>query len=364
MREPDPMKPGVPASSWRMPAEHEPHERTLISWPTDDGVYGPLVGAARDAHAEIAKVIARHEPVTLLANASDIDEARRLCGPDVEIRGFEFDDSWVRDTGPIYQLNAAGSARRATLWQFNGYGGKYPHERDASLAARWCASTEEPTVSMPMVLEGGSVITNGHNLVVTTIQCLLNPNRNPSLGRGQIEEILLTATGMAEVVWMPYGLSRDLDTDGHVDNLAAFTPSGQMLLQTCADPTSPDHIRLGINRRWLNGCRNRWGEPLQVIEIPILPEVEFARRVVSVPYLNFYVANGLVLVPTSGHPADSEILGMVATEFPDRQVIGLAVGPILAYGGGGIHCVTQQVPAVHETVSHEPASYEPGQTPL
>ncbi len=354
-----PMKPAITASSWRMPAEHEPHERTLIAWPTDDGVYGPLVSAARDAHAEIARLIARYEPVTMLTPVSQLDEARRLCGPDVDVRSLECDDSWVRDTGPMYQLDAAGTTRRATLWQFNGYGGKYPHERDAGLAAQWCALREEPTVSMPMVLEGGSIITNGHNLVVTTSQCLLNPNRNPTLGRGQIEGILLEATGMAEVVWLPYGLSRDCDTDGHVDNLAAFAPSGQMLLQTCADPTSPDHDRLAINRRWLNGCRNHRGEPLQVIEIPVLPEVEFARRLVSVPYLNFYVANGLVLVPTTDHPADSEILEMIASEFPDRQVIGLAVGPILAYGGGGIHCITQQIPAVCK-----PVSYEPGRTPL
>jgi agmatine deiminase len=348
-------------SQWRMPAEHEPHERTLIAWPTDHGVYGPLVGAARDAHAEVARVIARWEPVTMLTSPSQADEARRLCGPEVEVVPMDIDDSWVRDTGPIYQLNSSGSVRRATLWKFNGYGGKYPHDLDASLATRWCARHADSTVSLPMVLEGGSIITNGHNLVVTTIDCLLNPNRNPSFGRGKIEKILLEASGMSEVVWLPFGLHRDYDTDGHVDNLAAFAPDGQILVQTCNDTESPDHERLGINRRWLDGCRDQRNDPLRVIEIPVLPEVEFARRVVSVPYLNFYIANGLVLVPTTGHRADSEILDMIAAEFPDREVIGLEVGPILAYGGGGIHCITQQVPAVIDPPS---VSYEPGQTPL
>jgi agmatine deiminase len=331
---------------WRIPAEHEPHERTLICWPTDDGIYGPLVGAARDAHSEIARVIARCEPVTMLTPAAQMGEARRLCGPEVDVQEMDIDDSWVRDTGPIYQVGSATPGRRATLWQFNGYGAKYPHERDAALAARWCALTDEPTVVMPMVLEGGSIITNGHNLVVTTIECLLHPNRNPDLGRGRIEEMLREASGMNEVVWLPFGLSRDRDTDGHVDNLAAFAPAGQILVQTCNDSDSSDHQRLSINRRWLNGCRDQHGEPLRIVEIPVLPEVEFAGRLVSVPYLNFYVANGVVLVPTTGHHADAEVVDIIAAEYPDRQVIGLEVGPILAYGGGGIHCITQQIPTI------------------
>jgi len=331
---------------WRIPAEYEPHERTLICWPTDEGVYGPLVGEARDAHSEIARVIARYEPVTMLTPPAQVEQAQRLCGPEVDVQPMEIDDSWVRDTGPIYQLSATAQLRRASVWKFNGYGGKYPHDRDGSLAARWCAVTDEPTITMPMVLEGGSIITNGHNLVVTTTECLFHPNRNPSLGRGQIEDTLLEATGMTEVVWLPFGLSRDHDTDGHVDNLAAFAPAGQILIQTCNDTNSPDHQRLTTNRRWLNGVRNHQGEPLRVVEIPILPEIEFARRVLSAPYLNFYVANGLVLVPTTGHRADAEVLEIIAAEFPGREVIGLQVGPILAYGGGGIHCVTQQIPAI------------------
>jgi agmatine deiminase len=116
-------------------------------------------------------------------------------------------------------------------------------------------------------------------------------------------------------------------------------------VQTTSDPHSPDSHRLNTNLRWLDAYRDSHGQPLRIVEIPVLPEVEYARRLVSVPYLNFYVANGLVIVPTSGHAADTEMLSLLAEQFPNRRVVGLDVGPILAYGGGGIHCITQQIPA-------------------
>jgi agmatine deiminase len=331
--------------TWRMPAEYETHERTLISWPADNGVYGPLVDAAREAHAQVAQVIAEYEPVTMLTEPSQAELAAVQCGPRVEILPIELDDSWIRDTGPIYQVDRSGGIRRASLWDFNGYGHKYPHSLDMTLAARWCEKAGHQTVEMPMVLEGGSIITNGRDLLVTTMQCLLHPNRNPTLGRREIEEMLLSASGMSQVVWLPYGLSRDHDTDGHVDNVAAFAPSGQLIVQTTSDPRSPDFDRLSTNVRWLDAYRDIDGHRIDVVEIPVLPEVEFARRLVSVPYLNFYVANGLVLVAVTGHAADAEMLALLAEQFPERKVVGLDVGPILAFGGGGIHCITQQVPA-------------------
>jgi agmatine deiminase len=334
-----------PSMTWLMPAEHEPHDRTLISWPTDHGVYGPLVDAAREAYAQVAQVIAEHEPVTMLAAPSQAEIAHELCGSKVEILPIEMDDSWIRDSGPIYQVDRANERRRATVWKFNGYGHKYPHDLDSTLAARWCASAGHEVVSVPMVLEGGSIITNGQDLLVTTMQCLLHPNRNPTMGRQRIETTLQECSGMSQVIWLPYGLSRDHDTDGHVDNVAAFAPDGQLIVQTTSDPHSPDSHRLNTNLRWLDAYRDSHGQPLRIVEIPVLPEVEYARRLVSVPYLNFYVANGLVIVPTSGHAADTEMLSLLAEQFPNRRVVGLDVGPILAYGGGGIHCITQQIPA-------------------
>jgi agmatine deiminase len=331
--------------TWQMPAEHEPHERTLISWPSNGGVYGPLVDAAREAHAHVAQVIAEYEMVTMLTEPSQVEAAAARCGPQVEILPIELDDSWIRDSGPIYQLDRASHHRRATLWNFNGYGHKYPHALDQTLAARWCAMAGHDTVSIPMVLEGGSITTNGKDLLATTMECLLHPNRNPTMGRQQIEALLLNASGMSQVIWLPYGLIRDHDTDGHVDNVAAFAPAGQLIMQTTSDPDSPDFERLSTNLRWLDAYRDSHGQPVRVVEVPVLPEVEFARRLVSVPYLNFYIANGLVLVPVTGHSADPEMLALLAEQFPDRRVVGLEVGPILAYGGGGIHCITQQIPA-------------------
>lgn len=331
---------------WRIPAEHEHHAGTLISWPTTAGVYGPLVDTARAAHAEVARVIATAEPVSVLAHPEEAEVARALCGHAIEVIALEIDDSWVRDTGPIFQVDDTGTQRRATLWQFNGYGHKYPHSLDATVAARWCALTGESTLSMPMVLEGGSVVSDGVDTLLTTTQCLMHPTRNPHLGRHEIEAHLRAASGMEQIVWLPHGLSLDHDTDGHVDNIAAFAPDGRVIVQACEDRNDPDHDRLEINRRWLAGHRRSDGSPYEVIDIPVLPRVEVARRTVSVPYLNFYVANGLVVVPVCGHPADAEMLDLIGAAYPGRQVVGVEVGEILAFGGGGIHCITQQIPAV------------------
>jgi agmatine deiminase len=194
-----------------------------------------------------------------------------------------------------------------------------------------------------MVLEGGAVAVDGAGTVVTTEQCLLHPNRNPDLTRTQIEAGLRRALAARTVVWIPFGLVDDDDTDGHVDNVAAFTGPATVLAQGCDDPAEPDHDRLRINHRCLEGTPDAQGAPLRVTEVPVLPFAEVAGRRVAVPYLNLYVCNGGVVVPVCGHPADDEMLGIIADAFPGRAVVPVP-GETLAFGGGGPHCVTQQVP--------------------
>jgi agmatine deiminase len=329
----------------RMPAETAPHERTVICWPTRYAVYGELLGVARRAHAEVARAIARFEPVTMIAAPGEGRAAGDACGRGIDVVELSLDDSWFRDSGPIY-VTGPGGRRLALDWTFNSWGGKFaPWDQDAELAARWARHHDDRIRTVPMVLEGGSIAVDGAGTLVTTEQCLLEPNRNPAMTRREIETVLQDELGVTTVVWLPFGLALDADTDGHVDNVAAFARPGLLLVQGCADHSEADALRCSINERCARGALDARGEPIEVVVVPELPYVEVLGRRVAVPYLNFYVANGLVLVPVCGHPADDDMLALIGAAFPGREVVGLDVGAVLAYGGGGIHCITQQVPA-------------------
>ncbi len=331
----------------RMPAESAPHERTVLCWPTRVGLYGDLLADAERCHAEVASTIARYEPVTMIAPPAVSGRAAERCGPAVEIVELPTDDSWFRDTGPIYVLSADGSERVALDWVFNSWGGKYaPWERDAALAEEWARHAGDEVRAVPMVLEGGSIAVDGEGTLVTTTQCLMHPNRNPHLTRTEIEDRLRDELGVEVVVWLPHGLALDEDTDGHVDNVAAFARPGVLLLQGCADPVEADHLRADVNRRSATGAIDAAGRPIEVVEVPVLPFAEVAGRRVAVPYLNYYVGNGFVVVPVCGHDADDDMVALIATQFPGRDTIPLDVGATLAFGGGGIHCITQQIPAL------------------
>jgi agmatine deiminase len=191
-----------------------------------------------------------------------------------------------------------------------------------------------------MVLEGGSITTNGEGVMVTTEQCLLHKNRNPHLDKEQISARICAELGQDRIVWLPHGLFLDDGTDGHVDNVAAFASADVLVMQGCDDANEPDHARMAANQRVAIDAG------LQVREIPVLPFAEIDGRRVVVPYGNFYVVNGGVIVPVCGHAADDDVLALMSEWFPGREVVGLDVGEILAYGGGGIHCITQQVPAL------------------
>jgi agmatine deiminase len=191
-------------------------------------------------------------------------------------------------------------------------------------------------IGSPIVLEGGSILTNGEGTLLTTEECLLNPNRNPSLSREQIEAELRDRLGVARTVWLGQGLIEDRDTDGHVDLIAAFTAPDQVLLQT-VPADNPNFTRCEENRARAAAAG------LRVSELPFLPYAEVAGETVAAGYLNFYICNGAVIVPVAGAGTDSEALSIIAAAYPGREVIPVA-GSVLAYGGGGPHCITQQVP--------------------
>jgi len=323
----------------RFPAEWERHERTLMGWPCRLDLWGETLVQARADYATVANAIAEFEPVTMIANpGADAAQARAACSAKVEVLELPIDDSWLRDCGPIY-VTDEGGRRRAVHFGFNAWGEKFlPFDRDAEVGRLVALALGDEVREAPMILEGGSIHTDGHGTILTTEQCLLNPNRNPGMTREQIELTLGDQLGAERIVWLGNGLIEDRDTDGHVDLIAAFTPGGEVLLQTVPDD-NPNYADCEENRARLDAAG------IAVTEMPHLPYVEVAGEVVAAGYLNFYVCNDALIVPITGADPDAEALARVAAAFPGREVIGVP-GDVLSYGGGGPHCITQQVPAV------------------
>jgi agmatine deiminase len=320
-----------------MPAEWEPHERTLMGWPCRVELWGQTIEQARADYAAVANAICAFEPVTMIANpGEDAALARRALSSAVDVVELPLDDSWLRDCGPIYVYDDAGR-RRAVHFQFNAWGEKFSGwDRDALVGRLIAEHLGDEVDPVPMVLEGGSILTDGAGTLLTTEQCLLSPNRNPAMSREQIEATLRSHLGLERVVWLGGGLVEDRDTDGHVDLIAAFTAPGRALLQTVG-PENANSERCEENAARLA----RAG--IEVIALPHLPYIEVQGETIAASYLNSYLCNGAVIVPVTGAQSDPDALRLFAEAYPDREVIAVP-GAVLAYGGGGPHCITQQVP--------------------
>jgi agmatine deiminase len=320
----------------RWPAEWEPHERTLMGWPCRVDLWGPTLLQARADYAAVANAIAQFEPVTMIANpGADGADARAACGAGVNVLELGLDDSWLRDCGPIYVADAGG--RLGVHFGFNAWGEKFPPwDRDAAVGRLVAEALGDRVVAAPIVLEGGSVLGDGEGTLLTTEQCLLNPNRNPSLTREQIEDTLRSFLAVSRILWLGQGLVEDRDTDGHIDLIAAFHGREQVLLQTVG-AGNPNFEACAENRARLRAAG------IAVTEMPFLPYIEVAGETVAASYMNFYICNGAVIVPVTGADSDAEALEIIATAYPQREIVPVP-GAVLAYGGGGPHCITQQVP--------------------
>src|SRR4051794_34088630 len=234
-----------------MPPEWAPHERTLMAWPCRRELWGGELGAAKTESAGVANAVAAFEPVTMVArDEADAAEARAACTEAVEVVQLPIDDSWLRDSGPIFVVDdpARPTRRVGVHWGFNAWGDKFDGYADDAAIGGLLARRLGEVVTAPMVLEGGSIVVDGTGTLVTTEQCLLHPNRNPGLDRGQIEQHLRDHLGVQRIVWLGQGLVEDRDTDGHVDLIAAFLAPGRLLLQS-TPPGTPDHDNLAENRR-------------------------------------------------------------------------------------------------------------------
>ena len=348
-REGDAAAPRTPREDgYRMPAEFAPHERCLIAWPTRTRAYwGEYYMLAQHTYAAVARAIARFEPVTIVARPGEGAEARSYAGTDgIDVVELPIDDSWIRDSGPILVRRPDGETAVADF-AFNSWGERYlPYDDDARIGERLAAHLGVPRYPTPMVLEGGSITVDGEGTLITTESCLLHPSRNPGLTKAEIEQNLKDYLGVEKVIWLVsgLGLEEDPDTDGHVDGVAAYIEPARVLLHMVRDPRHPDYADLQENRRRLE-TTDALGRPLKVVELDLrAAPVSVGGRDIVETYINFYQANGAVVVPTAGNADDLPALERLREIFAGREVVGVPT-PVVGFGGGGIHCITQQVPA-------------------
>lgn len=330
----------TPASDgFYFPAEWQPHDFTIMVLPPPQNWRGlgiPMPRVRRQ-WAAVANRLAEYEAVKLVVRAEDRAMARRLFSRDVEIVVFPVNDGWARDSGPTVLINPGGE-RRVAGFTFNGWGGKFPpYADDARLKAHLCQKFALPMYPIDLVLEGGAIAVDGQGTLLTTEQCLLNPNRNEQVDRSQAEKQLNTALGTSRVIWLDKGLEPDPITDGHIDGIAAFAKPGRVLLHTTEDRSDRNYKICRDARRRLQNATDAKDRELEIIELPLDSDLS---------HMNFYIANGCVLVPIAGRPEqDDRPMGILRDVFDDREVIGIN-SHVLAEGGGGIHCITQQVPMV------------------
>ncbi len=327
------------ASGYRMPAEWEPHAGCLMAWPSRAALWGDRLGEAMDDYASVAGAIARFEPVVMVCNPGHAGEVAFRCGDGVTAVEMPIDDSWSRDSGPAFVRNADGDVA-AVAFGFNAWGNRWhPHGDDALLGRRTAEGLGLQCFEAPFVLEGGSFFVDGEGTVITTEQCLLDPNRNPHLSRAQIEDGLRAYLGATTVIWLPFGHSLDTGpagTDGHIDGVLQYISPGRVMLELVADPSSPEHERGLANLAVLRASRDAAGREFTIDLLD--PGADAA-----ISYANHYLANGAVIVPV-GDAGDDDALAALQAMHPTREVVGVP-GRVLAHGGGGPHCITQQIPA-------------------
>jgi len=320
------------------PAEWAPQDRLWIGFPGDPAEWPRALPDAQRQAATFATAVAeRGQAVSLLAcTAEDAAIARALTSSTVEVVHMPFGDIWLRDTGPLGVVGPDG-ARALADFDFNGWGGKFDMPGDADIGARIAAATGLPCRHVPMIFEGGAIDTDGTGLFATTEQCLLNPNRNPSLDRRQIETILAGALGLSSMLWLGDGLLHD-HTDGHIDNLARFVAPGVIAVPQASmddDPNAAIFADASARARAFG---------LEVAPMPSVGRYTIDGEIVPASYMNFCITNRAVIVPQYGAPNDSAALAALAPFFPERDLVGLPSDAILR-GGGSFHCMSQHLPA-------------------
>jgi agmatine deiminase len=321
-----------------LPAEWASQERLWIGFPGDPAEWPVVLPHAQEQAAAFAMAVATQGERTILIarTKADADCARVLVSSFVEVVHMPFGDIWLRDTGPIGVIDNTGN-RALADFDFNGWGGKFDMAGDQDIGARLAATTGLPCRHIPLIFEGGAIDTDGTGLFVTTEQCLLNPNRNPTLGRAQIEALLAGALGLNNMLWLGDGLEHD-HTDGHVDNLARFVSPGILAIPqatTDNDPNAAIYADAEARARAFG---------VEIAHIPSVGRYLIDGEIVPASYMNFAIANSVVVVPQYGAPNDAAAIEALRPFFPDRAIVGLPADAILR-GGGSFHCMSMHLPA-------------------
>lgn len=343
--------PVVPAAlGYRMPAEWEAHRACWLSWPHDPLTF-PDLAAAESCYVEIIRALHDHETVELMVTDQAMESTVRAllleAGIDsntVSFHHFPYADVWFRDYGPTVLLHRDGRRRMLVGWHFDAWGGKYDAlMADAAMPTQIASLIGLPLTCPGITLEGGSIETNGAGTLLTTEECLLNPNRNPDLTRVEVERYLRDYLGVRHICWLGRGIVGD-DTDGHIDDIARFSDERTILVAVEEDPNDANYEVLQENLRRLESAVDQDGQPFRVVPLP-MPAPVFDADGCRLPasYANFYIGNGVVLVPVFGDVNDALALSIIRKAFPGREVHAIDCRALVA-GLGAIHCISQQEP--------------------
>jgi agmatine deiminase len=337
---------------YRMPAEWEPHRGTWLSWPHKQASWPGKFPPVPAIFARMVRHLADHEEVHInVAGPALEEEVRRLLadtGGDTGNVFFHYhptNDAWCRDHGPIFIQRQIGSTVEEAVvdWGFNAWGGKYPpYDLDDLIPTRIAEELGLPVFHPGIIMEGGSIDVNGRGTLLTTEACLLNPNRNPELGRADIEDCLRGYLGVSHILWLGEGIAGD-DTDGHVDDLTRFVDATTVVTVVEEDPADENYEPLQANLERLHGMTDQDGRALRVVTLPMPRALWHEGQRLPASYANFYIANRVVLLPTYDPARDVEAIATLQQLFPDREVIGID-STDLVWGLGAFHCVTQQWP--------------------
>lgn len=331
-----------------MPAEWTPHERTWMAWPTEGYTLGEDPTDAYRAWSEVANTIVRYEPVTMIVDPAARASADEWLDPAITKVERALNDAWMRDIGPTFLLDEGELA--AADWVFNGWGAQSwaQWDKDAEIAESVAELAGARRFASRMVNEGGGIHVDGEGTVLITETVQLDPGRNPTWTKTEVEDELKAFLGVRKVIWLPRGLTRDyteFGTRGHVDIVAAFVQPGVVVVHTQPDPAHPDHEVGKENAALLRASTDAKGRPLEVVEIPaptVLAEAD--GEPVDYSYINHYLGNGFALLCAFDDPRDRQAAEILGALLPGRKIESVDARPIFERGGG-IHCITQQQPA-------------------
>ncbi|MET0928251.1 MAG: agmatine deiminase family protein [Aeromicrobium sp.] len=327
-----------------MPAETAPQDRIWMAFPPAGYTLGDTAEDAEEARstwAAVAHAALAFEPVTMVVDPADVEVAGRHLSAEIEIVTAPLDDAWMRDIGPTFVRD--GDRLAGVDWVFNGWGQQdwATWEKDAHIARLVLEHAGVERIGSDLVNEGGGIHVDGVGTVLVTETVQLDPGRNPSLGRPEVEAELRRTLGVTDVVWLPRGLTRDSErfgTRGHVDIVATIPSPGTVLLHDQRDPSHPDHAVTAEIRKVLSRV-------FDVVDLPAPEVLRDAEGWVDHSYVNHLVVNGGVIACSFGDPRDADAAAILADAYPGREVVSVDARPIFARGGG-IHCITQQQPAV------------------